>query len=454
VTEGFFIPQSVKNLMVIISVKTLRFFSFIFTVISWLYKKLLHQPLKWLLVIIWRKIILNIYQIYLNFGRWFRQIYYRHNNKLAIILNNKIIIPILIAMITLAVATNNLSAKETAREDFGKNSVLFALSQDEFDNHEVIEDSQPVQIINNSNQLAGNTALSDQNTQTTQTNETNTMATAQGGSALLQQNFISPEQTRTRLDVEDYIVQPGDTASSIAASFDLSVSSILWANNLNTRTIIKPGDTLKIPPQDGVIHTIAKNDTIGSIAEKYQAEDISIVEANENINPSALAVGTTIFIPGGVPPAPKIVPVAKSPVVAIRNILSPSSQPQRATDLQNSNTLLWPAKSHHINQYYSWRHQALDIDGDVGNPAYAPESGKVEVAGWGSGYGYHIIINHGNGIKTLQGHFSKLLVEIGDTVERGDVIALIGSTGWSTGAHIHFEVRVNGTKVNPFTYTK
>jgi murein DD-endopeptidase MepM/ murein hydrolase activator NlpD len=155
-----------------------------------------------------------------------------------------------------------------------------------------------------------------------------------------------------------------------------------------------------------------------------------------------------------VPPAPKIVPVAKSPVVAIRNILSPSSEPQKATDLEISNTLLWPAKSRRINQYYSWRHRGLDIDGDVGDPAYAPESGKVEKSGWGTGYGYHVIINHGNGIKTLQGHFSKLLVKTGDTVERGDQIAEIGSTGWSTGAHIHFEVIVNGVKVNPFTYTK
>jgi len=440
--------------MVIISVKTLRFFSFTFTVFSWVYKKLLHQPLKWFLLIIWRGIIVNIYQATLSFNRWFAKIYHRHNNKLAIILNNKIIIPILIAMIALAVATNNLAAKETTREDFGRNSMLFALTQDEFGGHEIIEDNQPVQIADTTNQPNDEMALSIDDLSQPETLEPDTLATTQGGSALLQQNFIAPEQTRTRTEVENYTVAPGDTGSSIAASFGLSVSSILWANNLNTRSIIRPGDTLKIPPEDGVIHTIAKNDTIGSIAEKYQADEISIIEANADINPSSLAVGNNLFIPGGVPPAPKIVPVAKSPVAAIRNILSPSSEPQRATDLEMSNTLLWPAKSRRINQYYSWRHRGLDIDGDVGDPAYAPESGKIEKSGWGTGYGYHIIINHGNGIKTLQGHFSKLLVKVGDTVERGDQIAEIGSTGWSTGAHIHFEVIVNGVKVNPFTYTK
>ncbi len=355
---------------------------------------------------------------------------------------------------TLAVVTNNIAAKETTREDFGRQSILFTLAQDEFGGHEIIEDKQKPQV-NTDYATKEMVALSVDNTGINTDSGDNNIAIAQG-SALVQQNIIAADQARTRIDVENYTVQPGDTASSIASTYGLSVTSILWANNLNNRSIIKPGQTLKIPPQDGVVYTIAKGDTIKKIAEIYQADELSILEANANLDPNALAVGGEIFIPDGVKPAPKIIaPTKPATAVAIRNILSPNTPlPEAATDMELENKFLWPAKSRRINQYYSWRHRGLDIDGDIGDPAYAPESGKVERAGWSNGYGYNVIINHGNGIKTLQGHFSKILVEVGDTVERGDVIALIGSTGWSTGAHIHFEVMVNGVKENPFTYTK
>jgi len=374
----------------------------------------------------------------------------RHNNKLAIFLNNKFIIPLLIILMALTVVTNNISAKETARDDFGRNSPLFTMVQDELGGHKIIEDSRPAQLIEPeqaTQQTEQQGLTAEENIITVIPPEEDSLAVSQAGSALVKQNLIAPDQVRTRTEVETYTVLPGDTASSIAQQFDLSVNSILWANKLSKYSIIRPGDELKILPENGILHTVAKNDTLQKIADKYQADELSIIEQNENLNPNSLTLGATIFIPGGVPPAPKIKKPARA--LAVKNIFTPAP-----VAIDTGTKLLWPAKSRRINQYFSWRHTGVDIDGNTGDPIYAAESGKVIRAGWSTGYGYNVMINHGNGIVTLYGHASKLLVKVGDTVKRGDVFALIGSTGWSTGPHVHFEVRVNGKKANPFSYTK
>lgn len=114
----------------------------------------------------------------------------------------------------------------------------------------------------------------------------------------------------------------------------------------------------------------------------------------------------------------------------------------------------WPAGVRKITQYFSWRHTGLDIAGPLGTPIYAADSGTVEIEGWGSGYGNQIVINHGGGKKTRYAHLSKFYVEKGEAVTKGQAIAAMGSTGWSTGSHLHFEVIINGTKYNPLNYIK
>jgi len=402
--------------------------------------------------LIWRYLIVNCYRIYLQGKRIVTDIYYRYNNNLAILLNKKIITTLIIVVVTSLIVTNNLAAKETTRDEFGRDTLLFNLVRDELGEAAIIEDNNPAQTnkatyvpkdadLESVTELNPNAPID--------LSETDNLTVSQGGSALVKQNLTAPDQPRTRTEVETYTVQPGDTASSIARTFGLSVNTILWSNDLSSYSIIRPGDTLSILPQDGVIHTIAKGDTIKSIADKYQGDEIEIIEAND-LDPSALTVGKKILVPGGAPPAPKIVPRTTQSTSIVSNIFTPPP----AADPNTNTKLLWPANSHRINQYYSWRHRGLDIDGDIGDPAYAPESGKIIKAGWGTGYGNHVIIDHGNGIVTLMGHMSKLLVEAGDAVSRGDVVALIGSTGWSTGPHIHLEVRVNGEKMNPLSYTK
>ena len=114
----------------------------------------------------------------------------------------------------------------------------------------------------------------------------------------------------------------------------------------------------------------------------------------------------------------------------------------------------WPTVGHYITQYFSWRHYGVDIANKVGTPIYASDTGVVEYAGWGKGYGNQIVIDHGGGKKTRCGHLSKFYCKVGDEVDKGEAIGAMGSTGWSTGSHLHFEVIINGRKVNPLNYVK
>ena len=116
--------------------------------------------------------------------------------------------------------------------------------------------------------------------------------------------------------------------------------------------------------------------------------------------------------------------------------------------------MAWPTVGARITQYFSWRHVGVDIANKTGTPLYAADAGVVEFAGWATGYGNSIVINHGGGKKTRYGHASKLFVKVGDEVEKGENIAAMGSTGWSTGPHLHFEVMINGAKYNPLNYIR
>ncbi len=341
------------------------------------------------------------------------------------------------------VLANSLQAREMAPEDIGKNSIIYELvAKDEA--LDLIEDSTPAQIPASDEEALYGLALSgDDELNQQEIPRENTLSLTVGGSSLLASNEATTPHTRT--DIENYTVQPGDTVTSIAKQFGVSVNTILWANNLTAYSIIKPGKILRIPPISGVVYKIKSGDTLDKIAKKYQANVETITEVNPNLK-NKLTVGTEIIIPGGVPPAPKITR-AKPKLTFHPTNNTPA--------IDNGTKLLWPARSHRINQYYSWRHRGIDINGRWGDPEYAAESGKVEVSGWNNhGYGYYIIINHGNGLRTLYAHNSKNLVKVGDTVTRGQIIGHIGSTGRSTGPHIHFEVRLNNKRVNPLLYTK
>jgi murein DD-endopeptidase MepM/ murein hydrolase activator NlpD len=286
----------------------------------------------------------------------------------------------------------------------------------------------------------------------------------------------------TRTQTENYTVLSGDTVATIARRFGVNVGTIIWANNLSRTAAIRPGNALRIPITSGVFHTVKRGETLGQLAKLYKVDIAAIRATNGNL--PTLTPGQEILVPGASPITTPIAintyagtrTTASSPVRAdiplskIRNKAVDVYQELRVGEQDTRNKpedkservvksvtkLLWPTDLRVINQYWNpWSHTGMDIDGDYANAVYASENGIVEIAGWNnSGYGLMIVVNHQNGIKTRYAHHSKLFVKVGDTVKRGQVIGMVGTTGRSTGTHLHFEVIVNGRRVNPLAYIR
>lgn len=251
-----------------------------------------------------------------------------------------------------------------------------------------------------------------------------------------------------------YEVRPGDTLSSIAGRFNLKLDTVLWANDLTEKSKIKDSQTINIPPVDGVVHTVKRGETIYSIAKKYgldgEAGAQGIVNYPFNTftddESFGLAVGQTLMIPDGVMPSPVLfVPTNPSIVATTPNAGSVSAV----------GSFVWPA-SGRITQGYKFYHKALDIASRGGGPILAADAGRVTVAGWpdNGGYGNRVVIDHGNGYTTLYAHLSVIRVSAGQTVNRGDVIGDMGTTGRSTGVHLHFEIHQGGVLVDPLGYLR
>lgn len=246
-----------------------------------------------------------------------------------------------------------------------------------------------------------------------------------------------------------HTVQDGETLSSIAERYGLDVTTLMWENNLTEKATLKPGQQLTILPVDGIRHKVARGETIYTIAKKYgldesQAQVMVDYPFNEFLNSETfeLATGQFLMVPGGVKPEERAVPVRRTAIA-----FTPDAGAVAATG-----SFVWPA-SGGITQGYSFYHKAIDIANRGGGPILAADGGVVTVAGWidNSGYGNRVIIDHGNGYVTLYAHLSVAQVRPGQRVNRGDVIGQMGSTGRSTGVHVHFEVRQGGVFHNPLS---
>lgn len=243
-----------------------------------------------------------------------------------------------------------------------------------------------------------------------------------------------------------YTVEENDTIAGIAAKFDISVNTILWANGLGSRNVIKAGDHLTILPTTGVLHTVTSGDTVLGIAQKYDAKATDVVEYNALADSSRLSIGQKIVVPDGYieqRTAPQVVP--QNTRIAREEETGPTPDPAPVT----SGGWVWPTTTKHISQYFKWGHTGLDIDNRSRPPVFAAQGGTVEFRGWLGGYGNLIILNHGNGLTTYYAHLDAFYVAKGQSVAAGDAIGKMGSTGRSTGPHVHFEVRRGGRPVNP-----
>jgi len=254
---------------------------------------------------------------------------------------------------------------------------------------------------------------------------------------------------KPRDSVVIYLVQSGDTISSIANKFDVSIDTLRWQNDLKSIDAIKPGDKLEVPPVTGMIHKVKRGETIFSIAKKYDVTAQQII--NWPFNSYAddetfeLAAGQVLIVPDGVKPAEVLWDPKRYVAQTTPNAGAVSATGQ----------FIWPAGGT-ISQRYVWYHRGIDIANKSGPLILAADSGKVTMVGWpdAGGYGNRVMIDHGNGFQTLYAHLSGISVTAGQTVNRGDVIGRMGSTGRSTGTHLHFEIRTGGSIVNPLEYLK
>lgn len=248
-----------------------------------------------------------------------------------------------------------------------------------------------------------------------------------------------------------YTVQPGDTISSIAEEFDLKTTTIKWANGLSDDSVLRAGKQIWILPVDGIRHIVKKGDTLDSIAKKYKANKERIIQLpmNQLRGGGTLQIGKAIVVPGGQMPAPPKPKPVTTTAVASRT----TSYSSYTGSTASTGRFTWPTNhARMINQYYHWGHSGIDIECKYGNTINAADGGKVTSRGWYGGYGYQITILHDNGITTRYAHLSSFRVSNGQRVGRGQVIGMCGSTGWSTGTHLHFEVIVGGSTRNPLHY--
>ena len=235
-----------------------------------------------------------------------------------------------------------------------------------------------------------------------------------------------------RSQIAEYTVQPGDLLSFIASDYGVSVNSIIWANQLRDADSITPDQVLKIPPVSGVIHVVKKGDTIGSIAKKYGAEEAKILEFNGLPQSGELQIGDELVVPDG---------TIRNTYVATSGSSSSSANRSFAYLPNMGDYFMIPTAGYNWGRIHG--RNGVDIANSCGTPIYAAAEGSVAIAdavGYNGGFGKFVKIVHLNGTETLYAHATKLLISQGEYAQRGQMIALMGSTGRSTGCHLHFEV--------------
>ncbi len=248
---------------------------------------------------------------------------------------------------------------------------------------------------------------------------------------------LAPETDQISL----YVVKSGDTISSIAKMFGVSTSTIRWANDLASGQSVAEGAVLTILPISGVEHTITKNDTLKKIAARYGADMDDVASFNGITEDTVLEIGSTIIVPDG-----EVAPVETKTVKPTKTADTKAKKLATAKVLQANlptvegfiRPIIGGRKSQGLHDRY-----AIDLAAPIGTPIMASAGGTVLLAkmGYNGGYGNYVVVKHDNGTQTLYAHMSKIGTTAGATVQQGEVIGYVGSTGRSTGPHVHFEVR-------------
>jgi murein DD-endopeptidase MepM/ murein hydrolase activator NlpD len=356
---------------------------------------------------------------------------------------HRYVVHVMMALIVAFVSAGNIHARELDLDQKSKQAMIYELipAEDALGTDEAFSDDEEYDFLN-----------SDPSSFVSASSTDMIFTYDQSGVAI---PWTSPGIAETPKILiskpEKYVVEQGDTLSGIAKKYGISINTILWANDMTARTLLRVGQELTVLPVSGILHKVKKGETIGAIAKKYGTDLEKILAANRVASAEQIQIGELLVVPDGKPPS---VPVAPRPVGQPQDPYRPPAEAPPSMIAEGLD-LVWPTDQKRINQYFKWRHAGIDINGSLSNAIYAVDAGIVTTSGWNkSGYGNMILIDHGNGVITRYGHASKLYVKAGDQVLKGQTIAMIGSTGRSTGPHLHFEIYVNSKRRNPLEYIK
>ncbi|MCR4313856.1 MAG: M23 family metallopeptidase [Candidatus Uhrbacteria bacterium] len=375
--------------------------------------------------------------------RYIQKVLLPAKSRFVYLISNRYTMHVMMGLIVIGVTWVNLSARDVRAEDFGQRSLLYQLvSQDDSTVLEVVEAGSAVVTLGQSSSYVSGTVVdARRHTDLDFLEETATPVVGEEAPA---KTVSGPARTST----ETYVVQEGDTLGRIAEQYDLSLSTILWSNGLSYTSTIQPDQELSILPVDGVLYTVKSGDTLGRIARNYSVDVDIVMSQNGLESANRLAIGDKLLLPGGEPPSPVTTSRASASITTL------FTAPSISAPSAGVGGWIWPTDWHTITQYYGWRHTGVDIDGDYTTSSYAARGGVVIYSGWRSGYGLSVEVDHGDGYVTRYAHHSKNYVAVGDVVSAGQVLAQTGTTGRSTGTHLHFEVIRNGKFQNPLDYVR
>jgi murein DD-endopeptidase MepM/ murein hydrolase activator NlpD len=302
------------------------------------------------------------------------------------------------------------------------------------------------------------------------TADTGDGASEQGGSTEPEPEPVNEELVA----FTTHAVAAGETLSGIGAQYGVGVQYLLW-NNPEVGAdpdMLVEGENLLVPGSPGIVYDVRLGDTITDIAATYGIDPAAIVAFAPNRLESAdmIVEGSVLVLPGAVPPAPPPAPVetpapaAPEPAPAppaepaprpLPVVVETSAPPQPAAPAVSTG-FIWPVNGP-LNSRFGPRwgsfHSGIDIGAAYGSAVSAAGSGQVVLASYSSyGYGNYVIVRHGDGSETLYAHLSSIHVSRGQYVEQGDIVGAVGCTGWCTGPHLHFEVRIGGAPVDPLVY--
>ncbi|MBI4926899.1 MAG: peptidoglycan DD-metalloendopeptidase family protein [Anaerolineae bacterium] len=275
---------------------------------------------------------------------------------------------------------------------------------------------------------------------------------------------------RPRFEMTQYEVQPGDSVFGIAEKFGIKPQTILWGNFdvlADDPHRLQPGMKLNILPVDGVLYRWNAGDGLNGVSKFFGVSPDNIIDWPSNnldrdklgdlANP-AIEAGTQLFVPGGTRAFISwSAPVISRSDPAKAKIFGPGYCGTQMDGYIGQGTFVWPSTEKYLSGYDftpDTNHWGIDVAGALGNPIYASDSGVVVYSGWNDwGYGYVVVLDHGNGWQTLYAHLSQIYVGCGASVSQGVSIGAMGSTGRSSGPHLHFELMSSsGVRVNPWSY--